>query len=287
MSIIDGHLRAPDPGDLPAMRAVRPPGRLAVSLRKVGRELRARGPTATAQMAARFIRVRVLSLLPSRRAIRRRWAEREAAFDRARGVDTAGTISIAALEGIVSDSSDDAKRYEATDPEPLAAALAGLGIDYPAYTFLDLGCGKGRVLLQAAEWPFRRVVGVEFAPSLHATAVRNIAADRGPRRCPDVAAVLGDAAEFPIPAGPLVVFMFNPFGESVMARVLENLARSHRDEPRDMRILYWNPELAALLDRLGFVRVTATSDFSAYRPPPLPDDRVPGPTRGAMPDRKG
>jgi tRNA G46 methylase TrmB len=33
---------------------------------------------------------------------------------------------------------------------------------YSQYTFIDVGSGKGRVLFVAAEYPFRKVIGVEF-----------------------------------------------------------------------------------------------------------------------------
>jgi hypothetical protein len=34
------------------------------------------------------------------------------------------------------------------------------------FNFIDLGSGKGRVLLMAADYPFKRIIGVEFMPSV-------------------------------------------------------------------------------------------------------------------------
>jgi len=147
----------------------------------------------------------------------------------------------------------------------LRERIVALGIDFPQYTFIDLGCGKGRALLIAAQFPFRQVRGVEFAPDLHAVAEKNvaekniaeknIAVSRGPRRCRDVRADLADAAEYPVPDGLLVVFLYNSFGGAVMDRVLANLTRSHREQPRDIWVIYWNPREEALFDRHGFARV--------------------------------
>jgi hypothetical protein len=48
------------------------------------------------------------------------------------------------------------------------AALRDLPIgDYAQYTFVDVGSGKGRMLFVAAEYRFRKVIGVEFATDLH------------------------------------------------------------------------------------------------------------------------
>jgi hypothetical protein len=42
------------------------------------------------------------------------------------------------------------------------------------FTFIDLGSGKGRVLLMAAAYGFKRIIGVEFMPELHRVAEENI-----------------------------------------------------------------------------------------------------------------
>jgi hypothetical protein len=46
--------------------------------------------------------------------------------------------------------------------------------DCSLYTFVDMGSGKGRMLLLAAEYPFRQIQGVEFAVELHDQATANI-----------------------------------------------------------------------------------------------------------------
>src|SRR5882724_11277495 len=58
------------------------------------------------------------------------------------------------------------RRWRATLP-PSAARVA-------AYSFLDVGAGKGRALLLAAELPFRKVIGVELSEDLARVAQKNI-----------------------------------------------------------------------------------------------------------------
>ena len=44
--------------------------------------------------------------------------------------------------------------------------MASLEIDFSQFTFIDIGSGKGRALLLAAEYPFRRVVGSRTAAGI-------------------------------------------------------------------------------------------------------------------------
>ncbi len=77
------------------------------------------------------------------------------------------------------------------------------------------------MLFVAAEYPFRKVIGVEFSNALHDDAVANLKRYRFPkRRCADIEPVHADAREFEFPNDNLVIYLFNPFGEEVMERML-------------------------------------------------------------------
>src|SRR6266496_57342 len=74
--------------------------------------------------------------------------------------------------------------YQPTEPAAFHEMLDALQqcpadnqttLNFRDFTFLDLGSGKGRTLLMASDYPFRRVVGVELLPALHGIAVRNLA----------------------------------------------------------------------------------------------------------------
>src|SRR3984893_15884987 len=73
------------------------------------------------------------------------------------------------------------------------------------FTFVDLGSGKGRTLLMASDYPFRRIVGVELIPVLHQGAQENLAKYRGEsQKCFALESICGDATEFPFPNEPTV-----------------------------------------------------------------------------------
>ena len=150
-----------------------------------------------------------------------RWArgfrERDAQFDKALGVDTKGPVGLWHLS-IRSDNVGDATRYEGVHPSIFREALREIPEDLGGFTFVDLGCGKGRALLLAKEFGFAKFIGVEFAPELAAVARKNC------ERAGVEATVLAqDAAQFAFPSGNLVVYLFNPFGPTVMNPVLDNL----------------------------------------------------------------
>ncbi len=118
--------------------------------------------------------------------------------------------------------------YQPTDPTLFREMMSSLPIlseqfEFEAFTFIDLGSGKGRTLLMASEYPFRRIVGVELLPDLHQIAQENLApiqkrlaemlcAGSGLRRCERLS----------FPAEPLVIYLFNPLPESGLRRVMTN-----------------------------------------------------------------
>lgn len=126
-----------------------------------------------------------------------------------------------------------------------------------SYTFIDLGAGMGRALLLAAEYPFRAAIGVEMHPTLARIARKNLALWRASGRlCAPARIVCRDAAEFPLPSGPCVVFLFNPFGAPVLRRVLKSWSRSLAGREGQLDILYVNNEQDRVLAiEPGFTRL--------------------------------
>ena len=102
-----------------------------------------------------------------------------------------------------------------------------------ADVFVDFGCGKGRVLLEAAEhYPFRRVIGVESEPHL-AEAARALLR-RNERRLQSRAweVVTVDAVAYEVPDEVTVAYLFDPFTGPVFDAVIAALERSVDQNPR-------------------------------------------------------
>ena len=162
----------------------------------------------------------------------------------------------------------DGNPYAPTPARQFTRMLASLPIDEPSeFTFVDLGCGKGLTLMLAAEHGFPTVVGVELDRRLAEVAGSNVRSFVA--RSPDLAGVIevvtGDAAGFPLPAGPVVVFLFNSFGEATLSAVVETVERSLTRSPRPLFVAYYNPVHRDVLDRSAMLRRLAhTTRWALY-----------------------
>jgi len=172
-------------------------------------------------------------------AIRGRWM---AAADRRReaqfGVSSEGRVALHEL-AIDSQSRTLGFPYVPSPGLLVDTLLFNLDEDLSRFCFIDFGSGKGRVLLVASHYPFREVVGVEFAPELHQVAQDNIHKYRSPaRRCQNVRSVCADAATFALPEQECVLYFNNPFAEPVFARVLRNIEVARERAHRKVYVLY-------------------------------------------------
>lgn len=174
-------------------------------------------------------------------------------FDTQYGVDTSGLIW---GEDLLSDgrSARWSTAYYGIAPSVFHAAMAHVPADLSQYTFIDIGSGKGRAVMLATRYPFAEIHGVELAPELHAIAESNLRTFRAATQTEaPVHLNCVDAAEFPLPRKPLVLFFYHPFCKPVLKRVLRNLETSLRAYPRQIYIIYINTELRDVLNRATFL----------------------------------
>ena len=105
--------------------------------------------------------------------------------------------------------------------------------------FIDLGCGKGRALFIAAEYPFARVIGVEYAEDLADTARQNLQNLQPEGLREKIALYVMDAVQFEYPPdAPCFVFLYSPFDGPVLQDVLRKIATSHAFKPRPFFLCY-------------------------------------------------
>jgi hypothetical protein len=142
-----------------------------------------------------------------------------------------------------------ATNYQPVHPRAFADFLGYLPPDRDRFTLVDLGSGRGRGVLLALEHGFGAAVGIELVPVHHHHALANL--DRYERRARYAGRArfgLGDARELVLPGGPIVVFIYNPFGRDVMAGVLATIVSSLRSDPRPAWVIYEAPFHRDLLD---------------------------------------
>jgi SAM-dependent methyltransferase len=157
--------------------------------------------------------------------------------------------------------------YQPTDPALFREMMASLPIEFDQFTFVDLGSGKGRTLLMASEYPFRRIVGVELMRELHLAAEENIRDYRSPtQRCTQIEALLADARRFELPQEPLLLYLFNPLPERALSEVLQRLKKSLAQAPCPAWVVYHGPLLETTLRTSGFLeKAGGTRQYSVYR----------------------
>ena len=165
----------------------------------------------------------------------------------------------------------DANDYFAIDPERFRSVIASLDIQCEGYTFIDFGSGKGRGLLLASGFPFKRIIGLEFSPALHGAAENNIQRYHSrAQKCTDIRSINRDFVNFTLPLEPLVLFFFDPCRARVVAEVLDRVRHSLVERPRPLYVAYVAPraEHERLFASSGFLKEilrNAERNFCIYR----------------------
>lgn len=137
----------------------------------------------------------------------------------------------------------------------LNKTLGQIPKEYKSGRFIDLGCGKGRVLIMAYINGFRSLSGVDLASELLDQSRINIDACRN--KFPEIHADLiqEDAGKYYFPSDTSVVFLFNPFGEEVMKNVIQNLLHFQKEFKQSPLVIYVNPKFEELWLANGFKKI--------------------------------
>jgi hypothetical protein len=126
-----------------------------------------------------------------------------------------------------------------THPKVLKHILKNLPIDYRDFTFIDFGCGKGRALLSATDFPFKRIIGVEWSKDLTDIAICNLKIYRSPRqRCTALEVHYMNVVDYKFPDSNIILFMYNPFGPKIITQVLENVQKNALPSPHRFLVVY-------------------------------------------------
>ena len=131
----------------------------------------------------------------------------------------------------------------------------------PEDVFIDLGCGKGRMVYLAARYPFGRVIGIEINEGLSRIARENIERNRAKLRCPRVEIITADLAEYEIPDEVTYAYLYNPVTGPLFEAVLANLTASLDRNPRPLKLIYASPDepLRRALEETGRFRLVKRS----------------------------
>ena len=184
----------------------------------------------------------------------------DALIERRLGVETSKVVTLREL-GISASNRVD---YEPSSWLALRRVLAERDVSVQD-VFIDFGCGKGRILIQAAKYPFRKIIGVELSAELTAIARRNLDLALPALVCRNIELVNEDVLQYEISDEITVAYFYNPFEGEIFQAVVDKLVASVERRPRTLRIIYCSPReeaslLAAgarLLKVVGGMRPTA------------------------------
>jgi predicted RNA methylase len=168
-------------------------------------------------------------------------------FDARHGTHTGGHEPLWKFD-IASPNARYGVRYQPTTESEFREAVRFLRVSPSHFTFIDLGCGKGLTLLLAAHMGFRKVLGVEFVREFSEIARANLVK----MKIANGSISDGDAADYEFPAGNLIIYLYNPFSEEVMIKVIENLRRAAAAND-EIYVIYKMPKCSAVLDAAEFL----------------------------------
>jgi hypothetical protein len=187
-------------------------------------------------------------------------------FDIRYGTDT---IKFSELKALTIKSANKGRgvEYQPTRILPLKKVLQQIQPMIPAGSVLvDLGSGKGRVLMASSEFAFREVRGIEFARELCDIARRNCESYRRARgTSTNIEIIESDVVDYPIKSDENVFFLFNPFDDVVLSRLLANIRRSLETASRKITIVYCNPKLNHVIEKQGRFPKVLDLHFWGYR----------------------
>jgi len=169
-------------------------------------------------------------------AFARRLRQRALARIFERAGETGGAVQLDQL-GLAREGYHD---YEPSGWRSFKRAMRGVKAT-PSDTFLDIGCGKGRIVAQAARRPFGRVLGVELSAELAAQARRLAEGGRDRWRCGSVKVVAADVTAWQVPDDVTIVYVYNALSGPGLQAMLDRISESAARAPRQLLMLYVNP----------------------------------------------
>jgi SAM-dependent methyltransferase len=142
--------------------------------------------------------------------------------------------------------------YEAVNYFILEKLLTAFRRLSSSTSIIDLGCGKGRVMVVAAYFGFTHITGIDFASELCEEASGNMKKTQSAIPGISWKVIYANVLDYTISPDDSVFFMFNPFVEETLDSFLAGLEESCKLFPRKTYFLYASPLHAAALQKRGY-----------------------------------
>jgi hypothetical protein len=173
-------------------------------------------------------------------------------YDYRHGTDTSSFVQVKELSA-ASKNLKNAGHYEPSSPFLFKTIMNHLSVDYNEYVFIDIGSGKGRILILASDYPFAEVIGIEFSPQLHAIAESNLINNEH-RRASKITLLCADVADYEFSNNNTVLYLFNPFNRVMILKLLDKLR--YLAEHNKIYMVYSNALHSDIVEKAGIFKTT-------------------------------
>ena len=176
-------------------------------------------------------------------------------FDWRYDVDTASNLSLRAMD-FKNPNKPEGVEYGTIPPYLIKKILDQVNYDQ-SDVFLDFGCGKGRVLLIASKYKFKKIIGIEFSPELAGIALKNILSCRDYNNfdIDRIKIIEKDVLDYKYNNDETVFYLYNPFSNIILDQLCGQIVKSIHHKPRRVYIIYVNPIFANIIIANGFNKI--------------------------------
>lgn len=115
------------------------------------------------------------------------------------------------------------------------------------HSVLDIGCGKGFVLLFFSRLRFDAVAGIEYDKKLCCLAKNNLWHSGA-----DANVYYADAADYTGYVHYDTFYLYNPFDKAILKQCIGRITASLKERPRKLVVFYCNPVYGSILKEKGF-----------------------------------
>lgn len=175
----------------------------------------------------------------------------EGKYEKQLGINTHSIVNLNKLT-LAGENSQQNHHYQGASYYILFSIFEKLPIETKNLPLIDYGCGKGRALFVAEQCGFTNLIGVDIAKELIDDANSNKAVYVRKNSQSKIDFLFEDATKYLIPDNAQVFYFFNPFGEEVLQKVIDNIKESVKQHPRKVYCIYLNPKFKAVFEENGF-----------------------------------
>lgn len=116
------------------------------------------------------------------------------------------------------------------------------------YSFIDIGCGKGKVLLIASKYNFKNLIGYEINEKIFSILNKNINSLQIKNLM-----IINESIDVEKIQNKSIVYFYNPFSENMTNSFFEKL--STNKNLKNLIIIYVNPQYVNILNKYSWKKV--------------------------------